>query len=83
MEYKPGRDNVIADCLSRMPLLSSDPQEMDEDIIAMVSVDPAAVTTEQLHTAYKDGPVLQQVRAYLRNGWPCTAKGLDPALLPF
>lgn len=49
----------------------------------MVSVDSAAVTTEQLHTAYNDSPVLQQVRAYLRNGWPHTAEGLDPALLPF
>lgn len=83
VEYKPGRDNVIADCLSRMPLPSSDPQEQDEDIIAMVSVDLAAVTTEQLHTAYQDCPVLQQVLAYQRNGWPRTAKGLDPAFLPF
>lgn len=83
VEYKPGRDNVIADCSSRMPLPSSDPQELDDDIIAMVPVDFAAVTTELLHTAYQDCPVLQQVMAYLRNGWPRSAKGLDPALLPF
>lgn len=44
----------------------------------MVSVDSAAVTTEQLPTAYKDCPVLRQVMVYLRNGWPRTAKGLDP-----
>ncbi len=66
-----------------MPLPSSDPQELVEDMIAMVSVDLVAVTTEQLHTAYQDCLVLQQVMSYLRNGWPCTAKGLDPALLPF
>ena len=80
VEYKPGRDNIIADCLSCMPLPSSDPQVLEEDIIAMVSVDSAAVTTEQLLTAYQDCPVLQQVMAYLRNGWPHAAKGLDPAL---
>lgn len=48
-------------------------------MIAMVSVDLAAITTEKLHTAYQECPVLQQV-SYLRNGWPRTGKSLDPAV---
>lgn len=81
MEYKPGRDNVVADCLSRLPLPSSQPLEPDEDMIAVVSVDLAAVTADQLRTAYQDCPVLQQVITYQSDGWPRTTKGLDPVTL--
>lgn len=83
MEYNPGRENVLVDCLSHLSQPSSDPQKLEEDKIAMVIVDLTAVTAKQLHSAYKDCPVLQQVLKHLRNGWPRAVEGLDPAMLPF
>ena len=75
VEYKPGCDNVIADCHACRCHLLTHKSRMTTSF--------AAVTTEPLHTAYQDCPVLQQVMAHLRNGWPRSAKGLIPALLPF
>ena len=84
IEYKRGCDNVIADCLSRLPLPDTDFNvEPDMEMIALVSDDFAAITMEELTAACKDCLILQQVRAYIRTGWPCTAKGLDPALVPY
>ena len=84
IEYKQGCDNVIADCLSRLPLPNTEPQvEPDIEMVALVSDDFAAVTVEELTAACKSCPVLQQVKAYIRTGWPHTAKGLDPALIPY
>ena len=57
--------------------------EPDMEMIALVSDDFAAITMEELTAACKDCLILQQVRAYIRTGWPCTAKGLDPALVPY
>ena len=84
IEYKRGCDNVIADCLSRLPLPDTDFNvEPDMETVALVSDDFAAITMEELTAACKDCLILQQVRAYIRTGWPCTAKGLDPALVPY
>ncbi|KAL2085986.1 hypothetical protein ACEWY4_019306 [Coilia grayii] len=82
--YKRGCDNVIADCLSRLPLPDADMTvEPDTEIVALMSDDFAAVTAAELSAACKDCPVLQQVRTYMQNGWPRTHKGLDPAIQPY
>lgn len=66
-----------------MPLPSSLPQESEEDKVALLAdVDLAAVTEDQLHSAYLECPVLQQVLKHLRDGWPRNGKGLNLALLP-
>ena len=84
IEYKPGRDNVTADCLSRLPLPVTDPHsEPDIELIALVSADFAAVTAEQFQHSYRSCPVLKQVESFITNGWPRTSKGLDPALVPY
>lgn len=84
IEYKRGCDNVIADCLSRLPLPDADLQmEPDMEVVALVTDDFAPVTADELTAACKGCPVLQQVRTYIREGWPRTAKGLDPALVPY
>ncbi|KAJ8364452.1 hypothetical protein SKAU_G00132830 [Synaphobranchus kaupii] len=84
IEYKPGRENVTADCLSRLPLPVTDPhEEPDIEMIAMVSADFAAVTAEQYQSAYSSCPVLKQVETFIAKGWPRTSKGLDPAIVPY
>ncbi len=38
IQYKPGQENVTADCLSRLPLLSTEPSlEHDLDVVALTS----------------------------------------------
>lgn len=69
--------------MPRLPLPSSEPQELEEDEIAKLTAELTAVTTELLHGAHKDCSVLQKVLKYLRTGWPRAVKGLYPALLPF
>lgn len=74
MEYKLGHDNVIADCLSHLPLPVCDQLELGKDMI---------VTTDQLQTAYRECPVMQQVtKLHLHKGWLCTSKGLDQPCYP-
>lgn len=84
IKYKRGCDNVIADCLSRLPLPHADMDvEPDTEVVALVSDDFAAITAAELTAACKDCPVLQQVRHYMQHGWPRTHKGLDPAIQPY
>ncbi|KAK3505684.1 hypothetical protein QTP70_004101, partial [Hemibagrus guttatus] len=61
MKYKPGRDNVTADCLSRLPLPVTDhSQEQEPEMVALLSPEFAAVTVEELKSACDACPVLQQ-----------------------
>lgn len=83
VEYKPGRENVVADCLSRLPLPVLNQLELEEDTVVLVTVDLTSLTADQLRAAYTESPVLQQVTKNVRRHWPCTPKGLDPALLPY
>ncbi|KAL7861715.1 hypothetical protein SRHO_G00131560 [Serrasalmus rhombeus] len=82
--YKPGTENVTADCLSRLPLpCMKEEQEQEPEMVAVVSPGFAAVTAEELQHAVDQCPVLHQVKAYITKGWPRTAKGMDSALTPF
>ncbi len=49
MKFKPGQDNVTADCLSRLPLPATDySQEQEPEMVALLSPEFAAVTVEEL-----------------------------------
>uniref|UniRef100_A0A3B3T9U7 Gypsy retrotransposon integrase-like protein 1 n=1 Tax=Paramormyrops kingsleyae TaxID=1676925 RepID=A0A3B3T9U7_9TELE len=84
IEYKPGRDNVTADCLSRLPLSCAETTEdVELEMVAVLTSDFAAVTEEELRRACDQCSVLSQVKSYITNGWPSTVKGLDPAMATF
>lgn len=47
MEYKPGRDNMTANCLSRLPLPAADySQNQEPQMVAVLSPEIAALTME-------------------------------------
>lgn len=84
IEYKPGRENVTADCLSRLPfLITEEHQDPELEMLAVVSADFAAVTAEELSRASDACPVLKKVRLYISKGWPGSAKTLDPVITPY
>lgn len=75
MKYKPGQDNVTADCLSRLPLPAADySQEQELEMVAVLSPEFAAVTVEQLKATCDACPILQQVKACIEKGWPRSMK---------
>ncbi|CAM5091596.1 unnamed protein product [Eretmochelys imbricata] len=84
LEYKPGNQNVVADCLSRLPLPSPDGPLEDEDVVvALITSTLAAVTREQFQAACSACPIQQKLWEFLTNRWPSHPKNLDPVLLPY
>ncbi|CAM4643089.1 unnamed protein product [Lepidochelys kempii] len=84
LEYKPGNQNVIADCLSRLPLPSPDGPLEDEDVVvALITSTLTAVTREQFQAACLACPIQQKLWEFLTKRWPSNPKNLDPVLLPY
>ncbi|CAM4644478.1 unnamed protein product [Caretta caretta] len=84
LEYKPGNQNVVADCLSRLPLPSPDGPPEDEDVVvALITSTLTAVTREQFQAACSACPIQQKPREFLTKSWPSYPKNLDPVLLPY
>ncbi|CAM5077366.1 unnamed protein product [Eretmochelys imbricata] len=61
LEYKLGNQNVVADCLSRLPLPSPDGTPEDEDVVAaLITSTLTAVTKEQFQAACSACPIQQK-----------------------
>ncbi|CAM5091696.1 unnamed protein product [Eretmochelys imbricata] len=83
LEYKPGNQNVVADCLSYLPLSSPDGPPADEDVVvALITSTRTAVTREQFQTACSACPIQEKLREFLAKRWPNNSKNFDPVLLP-
>ncbi|KAJ8375109.1 hypothetical protein SKAU_G00056890 [Synaphobranchus kaupii] len=82
IQYKPGRENVTADCLSRLPLPNSEPSLEDDVEIALTSA-LTAVTEAEFKAACTSCPVQTKLRQLLTSRWPKSAKSLAPNLQPF
>ncbi|KAL7839056.1 hypothetical protein SRHO_G00257140 [Serrasalmus rhombeus] len=83
IQYKPGRENVTADCLSRLPLRCEEPcLDNDEEVVALTSI-LTAVAGEEFKAAWASCPVQTKLRELLTSRWPKSAKALDPALQPY
>ncbi|KAI3364021.1 hypothetical protein L3Q82_010786 [Scortum barcoo] len=73
-QFTPGRDNVVADLLSRATPCSAletaqDPQE-PELILMLHTPLQGAVSLQELEAASAQDPVLTQLRTFIRGGWP-------------
>ena len=73
-QFTPGRDNVVADLLSRAsPCPSADPapDNCELELIQMLySPLQATVSLQELQLASEQDPVLSQLRTFIHTGWP-------------
>ncbi|KAF7643626.1 hypothetical protein LDENG_00236260, partial [Lucifuga dentata] len=82
IQCMPCRENVTADCLSQLPLPSSEPSLVDDVEVALTSA-LSAITAAEFEAASTFCPVQIQLRGLLTSRWPTSAKSLDPNLQPF
>ncbi len=83
IKYKPRYENVTSDCLSRLPLLSTEPSlEHDLEVVALTST-LTAITSSEFKAACDSCPIQAELRRLLSSKWPNCAKVLDNALKPY
>ncbi|KAJ8333463.1 hypothetical protein SKAU_G00414710 [Synaphobranchus kaupii] len=82
--FTPGRENVVADLLSRAtPSLAPDPSPdtTEPELILMLHTPlQATVSLEDLQLASAQDSTLSQLRTYIREGWPSK---VPEELVPF
>ncbi|MCP3661906.1 MAG: hypothetical protein GY696_05315 [Gammaproteobacteria bacterium] len=86
MVYRPGKDNPVADCLSRSPLDVNLPYEPQEENQLVKSIGEILAQTALHRNEIKDGTLkdkdLQEVVRYTTQGWP-KANKIKMELKPF
>jgi hypothetical protein len=96
--YRPGKFNVVADCLSRAfdtAAMTPEVQSKCDDVIDESNHDDGlvqsifgnlatpVVTLEAVAVATTVDPDLPQVMLFVRQGWPTAKSALPPALRPY
>ncbi|KAK7884454.1 hypothetical protein WMY93_027577 [Mugilogobius chulae] len=86
IEYRPGTQNVLADCLSRVPLETTSLTEPEPDLfveIAEISPLFSALPLADFKAESEDCPELKLLREVSRSKWPKTKKSLPTELQPY
>ncbi len=89
IEYKPTKQHGNADCLSRLPLETDPTFEKYQSLHPVVNLiqqnqlTQLPVSADEVKKATEKDPVLKQVLARIKGGWPKTRKNLPPELHPF
>lgn len=82
--FTPGRDNVVADMLSRAtpPPTPDTSEDKSETELVLMLHEPlqAAVSLQDLQTASAQDPTLSQLRTFIQEGWPAK---VPEALTPY
>ena len=82
IQYKPGRENGTADCLSRLPLPCPEPSLEDDIEVALTSA-LTGISETDFKAACASCPVQTQLRELLTSRWPKSAKSLLLVFLNF
>ncbi|XP_055005269.1 uncharacterized protein K02A2.6-like [Boleophthalmus pectinirostris] len=86
IEYRPGNQNVLADCLSRVPLESTSLTESEPDLyveIAEISSLFSALPLSDFKAESEDCPELKLLRQVSQSKWPKTKKSLPIEIQPY
>ena len=70
--HKAGRDNQVADALSRLPLLDTpaDVPLPGESVLLLQYLQESPITSAQVRVWTNKDSILSQVRNFVYNGWP-------------
>lgn len=82
IEYVKGKDNKVADALSRLPVTGSQSAGEDDDEVAICQILDTAMSLPRLTKATQADDLLCRIMNYVSNGWPAKAK-LGPGELNF
>ena len=84
VEYRPGSENDVADCLSRLPLPGTD-MDFTETVesVAAIMTDTDAIPLEEFKAACHSCPVLAKLCAQIPKPWPGRKSAVDPDLQPY
>ncbi|KAL2080048.1 hypothetical protein ACEWY4_023841 [Coilia grayii] len=82
IQYKPGRENITAHCLSRLPMPNSEPS-LEDDVEVALTCTLSAVADAEFKAACMSCPMQTQLRELLASPWPASAKHLGPDLRPY
>lgn len=83
IQYKPGRENVTADCLSHLPLQSSGLVLEDDMEVVMLTSTLMAKSADEFKAAGTASPMYCKLRDLLMTKWPKSPKSLGSDLLPY
>ena len=87
IEFIRGCDNVVADCLSRLPVpLSPEQEDALLNSISAFSIDPCGdlpVTAAEVATATREDSCLSKVLSLVRNGWSSNSDELASPYFKF
>lgn len=84
VQYRPGKKNCVADCLSRMPLSHTDTTaSTEQDLISEIAeIQPflTALPLVDFKAECEDCPELSQLRQTIQLGWPKLQKSVSSDL---
>ncbi|XP_064638333.1 uncharacterized protein K02A2.6-like [Lineus longissimus] len=81
IEYRPGKELVLADTLSRLPCQAN--YEMEELDVRVDLVQFSTEKVAQIRDATSQDATLQKLSQVIAAGWPENAKELDPSIRVF
>ena len=81
VEYVKGAQNVVADCLSRMPMANKDPDKVMEQSVFCISALPVSLHDIRELTASDE--LLSEMKNYIVTYWPESKNALSERLQPY
>ncbi|MCP3663067.1 MAG: hypothetical protein GY696_11320, partial [Gammaproteobacteria bacterium] len=84
--YRPGSQNPVADCLSRLPLGDDNPFEPKEEEKLIASIrtleEEAALSRGEIKKATSEDEELKSVMKFVKHGWPKNNK-IPTQMMPY
>ncbi len=84
--YRPGSQNPVADCLSRLPLGDDNPYEPKEEDKLIASIrtleEEAALSRGEIKKATSEDEELKSVMKFVKHGWPKNNK-IPTQMMPY